>query len=81
MAGEPAPGHLDSNRSSEEILRSIQALAQLSPRKIGERILVDTSSEVDLSTLVGQISAAFGRTEAQPPLPLAAELDGRRSPR
>jgi hypothetical protein len=50
------PGHLDGERSREQILASIQELARLQPLEIGKRVPVDTSVEVDVAVLVGKIS-------------------------
>jgi hypothetical protein len=52
-------GHLDDARSYEQILTSIQDLAQLKPLEIGERVSVDTSAEIKLAVLATRISAAF----------------------
>jgi predicted kinase len=55
------PGHLDSARSREEILMSIEDLARFRPLEIGERVSVDTSREVKPVVLASQISRAFER--------------------
>jgi len=56
------PGHLDSARSREEILISIEDLARFKPLEIGERVSVDTSGEVKPAALASQICGAFERT-------------------
>ncbi len=59
------PGHMDSARSREQILTSIQELEQLKPLDLGERVSVDTSAEIDLVNLVNQISSAFDRLSGE----------------
>jgi hypothetical protein len=55
------PGHLDSARSYEEILMSVQDLARFKPLEIGERVSVDTSKEVKPAALASKIRRAFDR--------------------
>ena len=52
-------GHLDNQRSEEQTLTSIRALAQLPPPAIGRRIEVDTTNELDLEAVAREVLTAF----------------------
>jgi hypothetical protein len=54
------PGHLDSAKRYEEVLSSLRTLA-LGPLGIGEVLEIDTSNEVDLVTVLGEVKALLGR--------------------
>src|SRR5579862_6614183 len=55
----PPAGHLDAEKSEEETLLGIQAVARIPLPVIGRRIDVDTSEEPDVDALAGQIQVAF----------------------
>lgn len=56
---ERHPGHLDGERSRQDTLNSLNAIASLQPPQIGRRIEVDTSREVGLASLVDQLKNAL----------------------
>lgn len=49
------PGHLDDDRSFEDVLAGIQAVARLGHLDIGPRIDADTSKDLQLDALVDEI--------------------------
>lgn len=59
------PGHLDRERSLEEILASIRALEPLPPVPIEPRIDIDSSHEIDIHGLARRIQATFKTSVAQ----------------
>jgi glucokinase len=78
------PGHLDSARSREEILISIEDLARFKALEIWERVSVNTSGEVKPAAPASQICRAFERTRrlvnqhfASTPASSALSVDGR----
>ncbi|HEX7793172.1 MAG TPA: AAA family ATPase [Vicinamibacterales bacterium] len=55
------PGHLDSTRSVAELSASIQALPVPGYLGVGERVVIDTTTAVDLTVLLRIVQAAFAR--------------------
>jgi len=53
------PGHLDSQTSYSDLLTNLQELARLEPLSIGTRIVVDTSAESDLDSVVRDVRTAL----------------------
>jgi chloramphenicol 3-O-phosphotransferase len=53
------PGHLDIERSREDALRSLGAIAGLAPIQIGQRVDVNTAQEVSLDAVVRDVNGAF----------------------
>jgi glucokinase len=49
------PGHLDDQRTPQELIDSIEAVAALRPLDIGHSIDVDTSGDVDADAVVAAI--------------------------
>jgi hypothetical protein len=49
------PGHLDGELSRSELLDNLRNLSELPPLTVGPTIAVNTTSEPDVSTLVGAI--------------------------
>jgi glucokinase len=58
------PGHLDSEKSDEEILASIHQLARLGPLKIEPCIDVDTSQTPNLEAVLRDVHSAFLRSDS-----------------
>jgi chloramphenicol 3-O-phosphotransferase len=54
------PGHLDGTRSVAEVFASIQALP-VSYLNVGERVVIDTTTAVDVALLLQIVEAAFAR--------------------
>ena len=48
-------GHLDSNSSYEQLVTNFEQLHRLDPIIIGERVIVNTSGEINLELVVQQI--------------------------
>ena len=55
------PGHLDVAKSYDEVLADLQALSRLEPLDLGPSVIVDTSREVKLEEVVGEIRSALER--------------------
>ena len=55
------PGHLDIQRSYEDILRTIRDNDALAPIQFGTRIEIDTSGEVDVNAICAAIESLLGR--------------------
>jgi hypothetical protein len=61
---ERHPGHLDSATPYAEVLADLQALSRLDPLDVGPSVIVDTSQDVRLAEVVGDIRRAFERWAA-----------------
>ena len=57
------PGHLDNQKSYDQILAGLRDLAHSTPLSFGESVHVDTSQEFRLDKVVEDIRAAFERCE------------------
>jgi hypothetical protein len=53
------PGHLDRERSYEDILHTLEAIAALPQIQIEPRIDVDTNQEIDLEMLARDVAGAL----------------------
>lgn len=53
------PGHLDQNKSHAETVASLTSISQLAPLPIPDRIVVDTSEEVDIERLADKLELTF----------------------
>jgi predicted kinase len=58
VARKRHPGHLDANRTYDELLEQFRELERLGPPRIERSIKVDTSEEPDLKPLLVQIATA-----------------------
>lgn len=51
------PGHLDSAKRPEDVLSQFRILAAMGPLGLGRLLQVDTTTDIDLSPLIGEIRA------------------------
>lgn len=51
------PGHLDSAKRAEDVLANFRTLAAAGPLGIGKFLQVDTSKEIDLDTVISQVTS------------------------
>ena len=55
------PGHLDSLRTTADVLASIEALVPFGSLTLGELVVVDTTRPVDMATVLGDVAAGLRR--------------------
>ena len=55
------PGHLDARRSHAEVLASLRQVAELPLIPLGQRVEVDTSTEVNVDEVARNVVRAFQR--------------------